>query len=88
MNYVTRQKIEIVIIAVLFLIPSIYSSIVYGVNLVVSLFIAIVGYIFTTGFLTILRTDDMPDEYGSKWDYPPLLIIYFVYLGFLTWLIL
>lgn len=86
MNYLTRQKIEVVAIAVLYMLPAIYSSTKFKVNLVVSIGLAIIAYVVTTGFLSLLRTDDMPDSYGSKWDYPPLLLIYIVFLGILTWL--
>ncbi|CCK75900.1 hypothetical protein OLEAN_C17240 [Oleispira antarctica RB-8] len=84
MNYLTRQKIEIIVIAALYMLPTLYCSIAFDINLAIAIGLAVVAYVTTTGFLTLLRTDDMPDSYGSKWDYPPLLLIYFVFLGILT----
>lgn len=86
MSYLTRQKIEIFVIAAFYMLPALYCSIVFDIYLAIAIGLAVVAYVTTTGFLTLLRTDDMPDSYGSKWDYPPLLLIYFVFLGILTWL--
>ncbi len=86
MDYIARQKIEMAVIAALYMVPAVYSSIAFKVNLAAAMGSAVVAYVVTTGLLTLLRTDDMPDDYGSMWDYPPLLIIFAVFLGFITWL--
>jgi hypothetical protein len=86
MNYLTRQKIEIAVIASAYTLAAFYSSITFKVNFAVSVGLAIIAYILTTGFLALLRTDDMPDSYGSRWGYPPLLLIFIVYWGILMWL--
>ena len=86
MNYLARQKIEFVVIAALYLLPSFYFGMSLEVSLALLIVLGLLAFIITIAFLGLLRTDDTPDDYGSRHDYPPLVGIYLVFLGLLIWL--
>ena len=86
MSYLYRQKMESFIILAIYIGTSVtFVSLVTAKNWFLTFSYGAIACVLTFAALTLLRTDDHPDEYGSKWDYPPLLFIYFIFLLILAW---
>ena len=88
MNYMSRQKFEIVILIALHIIAlsvfSYHSQSMFTVTLATFISYASCQACFL--FLVTLRVDDLEDDYGSKYDYPPVLVVVLFYIGILYWL--